>query len=174
VTHGSPVHFVSDNKEDFADTSDAKVLHPDLLEDCKTRGIEVIYHRNLDSLLDSLSKKVNAAPSIDSVSCAHEILLEALFSSGLPHRISDEYHSSRSFVIDLKVADIRKIKSHQVDDAILSLVTLHLDVDTELADETDPPKVLLSVECRAWIQSNSATGAISTIDIEEIANLQTR
>ncbi|MEW2511019.1 PIN domain-containing protein [Streptomyces sp. NPDC046870] len=170
----APIHFVSDNKEDFADTADAKRLHPDLLEDCKARGVEVVYHRNLDSLLDSLSKKVATAPDSESINGTLEILLEALFDIGLPHEISHQYHSGRGFLIDVRVSSIRKIKSYQVEDTVLSIVDLHLDVDTELADEVDPPKVALFAECRAWVQMNSQTGSIVTIDVEEITSLRTR
>lgn len=170
----APVHFVSDNKNDFADAADGKRLHPDLLEDCKARSVEVIYHRNLDSLLDSLSSKVATVPERESVNSAVPVLLEALFDIGLPQEISEKYHAGRGFLIDAKVSEIRKIKSYQVEDIILSLVDLNLEVDTELADEADPPKVALSVECRSWVQLDSKTGSVVTIDAEEITTLRVR
>ncbi|AXE86583.1 PIN domain-containing protein [Streptomyces sp. Go-475] len=173
-SYNAPVHFVSDNKDDFADTADAKRLHPDLLEDCKARAVEVIYHRNLDSLLDALSSKVTTVPERENINSALPVLLEALFDIGLSQEISEKYHADRGFLIDVRVSSVRKIKSYQVEDTVLSLVDLHLEVDTELADEADPPKVPLSVGCRSWIQLDSKTGSVVTIDVEEITTLRAR
>ncbi|MFJ9470096.1 PIN domain-containing protein [Streptomyces caniferus] len=168
------IHFVSDNKEDFADTSDAKRLHPDLVEDCKVRSVEVVYHRNLDSLLEALSQKVATAPAVEHVEAATSILHEALFNAGLPQEISDQFHSGRGFLIDVTVSGVRKVKSYRVEDAVLSLVALSLEVDTELADEVDPPKVPLIVECRAWVRADANSGSVATIDVEEITALRER
>ncbi|MFL0023152.1 PIN domain-containing protein [Streptomyces sp. NBUL23] len=169
-----PIHFVSDNKDDFADTSDAKRLHPDLIEDCEARSIEVVYHRNLDSLLETLSQKVATAPSGERIEAATSLLHESLFAASLPQEISDQFHSGRGFLIDVAVSGVRKVKSYRVGDAVLSLVALSLEVDTELADEVNPPKVPLIVECRAWVETDANTGTVATINVEEITALSER
>lgn len=168
------IHFVSDNKEDFADASDAKRLHPDLVEDCKERSVEVIYHRNLDSLLEALSQRVDTAPVVENIEVATSILHEALFNAGLSQEISEKFHSGRGFLIDTTVSGVRKVKSYRVENALLSLIVLSLDVGTELADEKDPPKVSLIVECRAWVQVDANSGSVVTIDVEEITALRVR
>ncbi|MFI0089681.1 PIN domain-containing protein [Streptomyces bobili] len=174
VAREALVHFVSDNKADFADTTNANVLHPDLLEDCKARGVEVIYHRNLDSLLDKLSSKSQDTPSLDSVSAVKNMLLEALFETGLPHRIFDEFYGGEGFSLDAEVKGVKKIKSYQVDDAILSLVDIDVEVDTESADGGEVKEIPLLVGCRAWVQSSHSTGDISSIDVEEVSNVTVR
>ncbi|MGA5770746.1 PIN domain-containing protein [Streptomyces pseudogriseolus] len=172
--HAGRVHFVSDNKEDFADTANAKIFHPDLLEDCRARNVEIVYHRNLDSLLDALSKKSEKSPSVEDVQAAKELLTQALFSGEVISAIVDEFHSSRNVIFDLKVAKVQRLKSYQVDDVILSLVNLRVDFDTELADETDSPKVFTTVSCRAWVQTTSTAGDIVDIDIEDFSSPQAR
>ncbi|WP_185013155.1 PIN domain-containing protein [Streptomyces sp. AK010] len=174
VANGAPVHFVSDNRADFADTANANLLHPDLLEDCKARGVEVIYHRNLDSLLDKLSSKSQNTPSIGSVSAVKNMFLEALFETGLPHRISEEFYGSAGFSLDAEVKDVKKIKSYQVDDAILSLVDIDVEVDTESTGDGDVKEIPLLVGCRAWVQSSHSAGAISSIDVEEVSSVTVR
>ncbi|MFH7595074.1 PIN domain-containing protein [Streptomyces racemochromogenes] len=168
---GEAVHFVSDNREDFADPANGGSLHPQLMDECARTGVVVIYHRNLDSLLSSLSSRSNHEPSIDQFDGPE---MGALLNDRLME--SEDFRNALSVIdgggarfFECRPLAIRRIKSYVVDGEILVLADLRVCVDVTAFEE---PAVSGSyvVPVQAWVVCESE-GDVSDLSVESVGEL---
>ncbi|WP_078963755.1 PIN domain-containing protein [Streptomyces sp. XY593] len=170
--NGCEVHFVSNNREDFADPADGGALHPRLAAECDSASVKVIYHRNLDSLISSFASRSDFEPTVELLSGedVESLLVERLLGSEEFRDQLIAIEGSGSQFFHVKTSQVRRTKSYAVDAEILSLVDIQLALTVTTAGIPAASSVF-RVPVKAWTVC-SESGGLVDLSLESVGDAQ--
>lgn len=166
------VHFVSDNHADFGDSSDARQLHPDLSEECLASGVNLSYHRNLESILAKLSSKSLYAPPLASFE--RPPALAIVTDAVMDDRVNDHIFSElgiEAFIASIHVASATLIRSYEIGEDTLCFMVMQFLIEIDSRADEESAKNSLAVEAKIWLQARTSEDEITGVELDEIQKI---